>query len=141
MSGMIFFPRPVQQPHPPVWIGGNSRYAIRRAARLGDAWHGIRLTPSQIAKQRGELRSACERRDRDPSEVEVTLRANLELGQAKLDACGKRVPLTGPTQKILDDLRRYEDAGLDDLVLSVAAPSTDATVDAVGRFGELVHLI
>jgi probable F420-dependent oxidoreductase len=31
-------PRPVQQPHPPVWIGGNSRRALRRAVELGDGW-------------------------------------------------------------------------------------------------------
>ena len=137
-SGMVFFPRPVQQPHPPVWIGGNSQYAIRRAARLGDAWHGIRLTPSQIAEMRESLRVECERHDREPSEVQVTLRATLELGDAKQDSSGQRVPLTGRTQQILDDVRRYEDAGLDYLVLSVAAPSTDATVDTVARFGELV---
>lgn len=31
-------PRPVQQPHPPIWIGGNSRRALRRAVELGDGW-------------------------------------------------------------------------------------------------------
>jgi probable F420-dependent oxidoreductase len=30
--------RPVQQPHPPIWVGGNSRSAIRRAIELGDGW-------------------------------------------------------------------------------------------------------
>jgi probable F420-dependent oxidoreductase len=32
-------PRPVQRPHPPIYVGGNSRRAIRRAAELGDAWN------------------------------------------------------------------------------------------------------
>lgn len=137
-SGMVFFPRPVQQPHPPVWIGGNSQYAIRRAARLGDAWHGIRLTPSQITEMRESLHKACQRHERDPAEVQVTLRATLELGEAKHNPNGERVPLTGTTQNILDDVRWYEDAGLDYLVLSVAAPSTDETVEAIARFGELV---
>ncbi len=37
-SDIVFEPRPVQQPHPPIWIGGNSRNALRRAARHGDGW-------------------------------------------------------------------------------------------------------
>ena len=37
-------PRPVRSPHPPIWVGGNSRAAMRRAIRLGTAWHPLRLT-------------------------------------------------------------------------------------------------
>ncbi len=34
-------PGPVQQPHPPIWVGGSSRAAMRRAVKFGDAWHPI----------------------------------------------------------------------------------------------------
>jgi len=34
-----FLPKPVQPPHPPLWIGGRSEAAVRRAARAGDGWH------------------------------------------------------------------------------------------------------
>jgi alkanesulfonate monooxygenase SsuD/methylene tetrahydromethanopterin reductase-like flavin-dependent oxidoreductase (luciferase family) len=36
-------PRPVRSPHPPIWVGGASDAALRRAVRLGDAWHPIRV--------------------------------------------------------------------------------------------------
>lgn len=36
-------PRPVQSPHPPIWVGGPSDAAMRRAIRYGDAWHPIRI--------------------------------------------------------------------------------------------------
>jgi probable F420-dependent oxidoreductase len=36
--GNTMLPRPAQQPHPPIWVGGNSRRAIRRAVELGDGW-------------------------------------------------------------------------------------------------------
>src|SRR5262249_54215802 len=42
-------PPPAQHPHPPLWIAGNSRGAIERAARLGDGWHAIDLTPAELA--------------------------------------------------------------------------------------------
>ena len=38
-SNIIFLPKPVQKPAIPIWIGGHSKQAIRRAARLGDGWH------------------------------------------------------------------------------------------------------
>src|SRR5271170_2489152 len=40
-SGIVFAPKPAQTPHPPIWVGGESGPALRRAARLGDAWYPI----------------------------------------------------------------------------------------------------
>jgi probable F420-dependent oxidoreductase len=37
-AGIAFEPKPVQAPHPPIWIGGSSMAALRRAARVGDGW-------------------------------------------------------------------------------------------------------
>lgn len=133
-SGMVFFPRPVQQPHPPIWIGGNTNLALRRTARLGDGWHGIRLTPEELVEKQSALARICEQYDRDPDEIEITLRATLQFGQAPASPTGERTLLTGTPKEILDDLRRYQEAGLDYLVLSVAAPDTNSTVDAIRRF-------
>jgi probable F420-dependent oxidoreductase len=42
-------PRPVQQPRPPIWIGGNSMRAVRRAVELGDCWTPFIAEPEDIA--------------------------------------------------------------------------------------------
>ena len=42
-------PRPVRTPHPPIWVGGGSDAAIRRAVRYGDAWHPNRIRPGWLA--------------------------------------------------------------------------------------------
>jgi alkanesulfonate monooxygenase SsuD/methylene tetrahydromethanopterin reductase-like flavin-dependent oxidoreductase (luciferase family) len=44
-SDIVFLPKPVQQPHPPLWIGGESPAALRRAVALGDAWYPIGSNP------------------------------------------------------------------------------------------------
>lgn len=41
-------PRPVQDPHPPIWVGGPSAAAMRRAVRHGSAWHPIRITVDHL---------------------------------------------------------------------------------------------
>ena len=67
-------PRPVQRPHPPIWIAGNSAAALARAARHGDGWHGIDLPPADVAERAARLRARCEAAGRDPASVRVTLR-------------------------------------------------------------------
>ncbi len=51
-SGNTALPRPLQLPHPPLWIGGNSRRAIRRAVELGDGWLPF-PAPGKMAKRVG----------------------------------------------------------------------------------------
>jgi probable F420-dependent oxidoreductase len=53
-------PRPISTPHPPIWVGGGSDAALRRAARFGDAWHPIRIRVSWLEKKSAELASIAQ---------------------------------------------------------------------------------
>jgi probable F420-dependent oxidoreductase len=53
-------PRPLREPHPPIWVGGVSDSALRRAARFGDAWHPIRVRVSWLEKKKSELQAIAE---------------------------------------------------------------------------------
>ena len=44
-ANVLFEPKPVQKPHPPIWVGGESGPALRRTARLGDGWYPIGTNP------------------------------------------------------------------------------------------------
>src|SRR5215471_4630481 len=66
-----FDPKPVQKPHIPVWIGGNSRSAIRRAARLGDAWHPTRLNVQSTHAPAASLAVVPDRHYRDQRSVTI----------------------------------------------------------------------
>ncbi len=137
ISGKTFFPRPVQQPHVPIWVGGKTDAALRRTARLGDCWNGIFLTPDELAEKRETLKRLYEENGRDPASVETALTSNLNMHERKMSG-GERVLLTGSLTEITDDLRRYVDVGLDHVLLSVYAPSTDATIDSVRRLADEV---
>ena len=61
------FPPPVQQPHPPIYVGGTSGAAIRRAARLGDTWFTLPMaTLSVVADLTARYRAACADAGRTP---------------------------------------------------------------------------
>ena len=136
ISGMTFFPRPVKKPYPPIWVGGNSDVALRRAARLGDAWHGIRLTPEEVAAKKARLASLCDANGRDSNSVQTTLRATMVWGQYQRNPDGSRAMLTGSPDEIRNDLLAYQEAGLDYLVMSVAADDIDTTINNVESFAE-----
>jgi probable F420-dependent oxidoreductase len=83
--GVTSHPRPVTQPHPPIWIGGNSGQARQRVADRGDGWcpfpapaplaktaRTVALdTPERLAEAIGDLRDRLEAADRDPASVDV----------------------------------------------------------------------
>jgi len=60
-------PQPAQRPHPPLWIAGNSRAAIERAARLGDGWHAIYSRRRNSRRWWESSTRACRRMDGHPS--------------------------------------------------------------------------
>ena len=55
-----FAPKPVQKPHPPIWVGGDSPGAFRRVVTLGDGWHATSKTPTQFREALGRLRAAAD---------------------------------------------------------------------------------
>ena len=70
-GGLAFEPRPLQKPHPPIWVGGHSRAALRRTVQFGAAWHPINRPPDELragrASSHGSARPAAARcRRRSP---------------------------------------------------------------------------
>ena len=103
-------PRPAQAPHPPIWIAGNSATAIDRAARIGDGWHAIDLSPAELAPLVGRLRERTAAAGRPASAVTVSLRKGvLPEGPAGHALYGDRAA-------IQRDLAAYREVGLDYLV-------------------------
>lgn len=96
-------PIPVQIPHPPILIGGDSDTAFKRVARLGDGWSGFHNSPEESAAKIKRIH-------------ELTLDAGRNPGQLKF--------AVGPPPEValtLDEAKRYRDAGVDHLIMTVVS--------------------
>jgi probable F420-dependent oxidoreductase len=72
-------PRPVQKPHPPIWVGGHEPAALRRAARYSDGWHAYRLRADEIREKSAYIRGKAAEYGRDPGTITLSVRAPLVI--------------------------------------------------------------
>lgn len=143
-DNLLFRPKPVQQPHPPVWIGGESEAAMRRAIRLGDGWYPAssnpanRLdTPERVAAAVGVFKDMAQRMGRDPATIHL---AHVVLWPVNTTAepaqSGGRRTLTGSVADHKADVAALEAAGIKDLCLSFPAPSIPGVIERMQAFAE-----
>jgi probable F420-dependent oxidoreductase len=118
-----FEPRPVRPGGPPLTIGGFSRAALRRAARL-DGWQPVNHTPDELAAPVAELRRLrAEAGNTSPPEVLLRCVAEVD-DDAAFDPAR---PLVGPPEAIVAGVRRYAEAGVTALLV---APALGQSVSA-----------
>jgi alkanesulfonate monooxygenase SsuD/methylene tetrahydromethanopterin reductase-like flavin-dependent oxidoreductase (luciferase family) len=104
--------------HIPLWIGGNSDAALRRAVRLGDAWHPLRFTPGWMAEAAGRL-TACAAEQGRPAPA-LMPRIALRLTDAPVTASvpgADRLAGHGTIDQIMADLGQLRSLGADTVVL------------------------
>jgi probable F420-dependent oxidoreductase len=79
-AGMVI--KPVQKPHPPIWLGGNHPDAVRRAAKLGDGWMAAGgSTTADFGKSVQILRAELEKLGRDPATFPISKRVFLSVAE------------------------------------------------------------
>jgi probable F420-dependent oxidoreductase len=111
-EGMKFSPRPLQTPSIPLVIGGVSRAAIRRAARLGDGWQPLGLSPEALGQGIATLRDEARACGRDGAQIPVSIAMTLAAARAGRHALG-----TAPSE-IVKNARAYADVGVETLIIS-----------------------
>jgi probable F420-dependent oxidoreductase len=117
-----FLPKPVQKPHPPIWVGGESRPALRRTAELADGWYPLGSNPTFPMGTPEELKAGMERLagyarrfGRDPSTIETIYRTH-QFELLKQAAGPDRLPFVGDADQIAGDIRQYQDMGVTSMI-------------------------
>jgi len=143
-SDITFLPKPVQKPYPPIWIGGQSKPAIRRAAQIGDCWHPVGaipaapLEPEELAENLVLLRNYADKAGRDPSTIQVSVKAPLyDAG----DSSGPRRRFTGSADAVRQDVQTYSDVGVTHLIFDFRTADPHQTEDRMAQFAEEVMAV
>jgi probable F420-dependent oxidoreductase len=133
-SELTFLPKPVQKPHIPIWVGGHSDRALRRAAQLGDGWHPIGgvptvpLEPEDLERRLEKLAAYAQAAGRNPKEIRVVFKASLFDRETESRA-GRRRRFIGDAEQIASDVRDYQKVGVDCLILDVRTPDPAQTLE------------
>ena len=137
-SGVKFSPKPIQKPGPPILIGGASRAALRRVATLGDGWHPIRQSIADLKQNIATIHRLAEEAGRDPSEITVTVRTELDVLDSRSD--GTESPMIGTADQLLATIEQYEEIGVSELVLSVSTDDVERIQRTQDRFAaQVIH--
>jgi hypothetical protein len=127
----------VQKPSPPIWVAGGSKAALKRAARIGDAWHPARPTLEQLHAARAELNGYLQEAGRAPESLEIAVKTPLVFQDG---APGADDPLTqGRVADIVDGLAKYRDAGASHVVLDFVPETLATALDTMERFAQEVR--
>jgi probable F420-dependent oxidoreductase len=113
------YPKPVQQPHPPIHVGGESDAALRRVARLGQGWFGFNRLPDQVPEALARLDGALETEGRSRAEIVVSV-----------------CPYFNPVDA--EAIKRYADVGVDRVILTVFGFDRDGLLRAADDAAVLV---
>jgi probable F420-dependent oxidoreductase len=141
-SGISVDPPPVQSPRPPIWVGGMSNPARRRAARLGDAWYpmlndAVRPLDSVGLLRAGiaDIRARTEAAGRDPDAVGVAVRVAMYGGGVDPRASdGERRLFSGSDAECAADLATLRDLGIVALDLRFGQHTADEALRAMEAF-------
>ena len=146
VSDVEFAPKPMQTPHPPFWIGGESPAAIRRAATLGDGWLPIASNPTypletaeQFTDAVSRLRRRLEDEGRDPHDFSIRFgTVPWSGGGTNASSLPDREPFTGHSEQIAEDIRAHETLGVTHMGVEARGDTTTEKLEGLESFAAQV---
>ena len=140
-------PFPVQKPHPPIWVGGHSRAALRRTARHGDGWHPVGavaaspLPPQEMSTHLDTLKQLTAAEGRDFSALTISYKA--PLYDTGIPVPGEtRRPFSGAPEDIAGDIRSFAKIGVHELIFDFRGQSIPHSVERLQWFAtEVIPLV
>ena len=130
---IAFNPKPYQQPRLPIWVGGEGKYAQRRAGQYGDAWfpYFVKITPKDLSAGFENVRAEAKKAGRNPDEIDCLLpsrRADCTAGPQITDY------LKGSIEQVVERLKEFIDIGAIHIGLQFMIPHYPERQEQIERF-------
>ncbi|MFQ5880787.1 MAG: LLM class F420-dependent oxidoreductase [Dehalococcoidia bacterium] len=136
----IIQPKPVQKPHPPIYLAAFTSGGLKRAATMADGWFPVGVPPDGMKQMIGALKGMAQQAGRDPAEVEVVVRANFVVTEQPLG--DQRFIFTGSSDEIKADIAATRELGAAELLFdptfSPDGTSVDGFLSRMEKMRELV---
>jgi len=127
-SDALFSPRP--RTPIPIVVGGSSKPALRRAARLGDGWYGLRLSPDEAGRAIEEMNRIGHRPN-----FTLSLRLQIRVGGA-VDGADPATTLHGDPDAVVGQLQKYGDIGIEQVVIEPFANDLADLIEQIRLFAQ-----
>jgi probable F420-dependent oxidoreductase len=145
-KGLRCLPHPLQKPHPPLWIGGHSRPALRRVAKYGDGWHpvganpAVPLRPHELQSALEDLKRLIEAEGRDPATVTISFKAPLyDISSSVEQQAGfERRPFSGFPEQVVEDIASYGKLGLSELIFDFRSEALNESLERMEHFASVI---
>ena len=136
VDDIAFLPKPYRKPRVPIWVGGEGKYAQRRAAHYGDAWfpYFIKITPDGLAAEFENVRAEAKKAGRDPDEVQLACCLPVEL--TSTDGPPITDYLKGSVRQVTDRLKQFVAAGAVHIGLQFMIPHYPERQEQIARFAK-----
>ena len=132
----VIGPKPVQKPHPPIYMAAYTPPAMKRVAAEANGWFPVGIPLSGIGPMFEGIKGMAKDAGRDPSALALIVRANIEIHNAPIQK--DRVDFTGALEQIAEDIRTTQKLGAAEIVFDVQfSPGVETAGDIAARMEQL----
>jgi probable F420-dependent oxidoreductase len=129
-------PKPVQKPHPPIYMAAYTPSAMKRVAAEASGWFPVGIPLSGVGPMFEGIKGMAKEAGRDPSALDLIVRANVEIHNSPIQK--DRVDFTGTLEQIAEDVKTTQNLGAAEIVFDAQfSPGVETANDVVSRMEQL----